>query len=128
MMDHINKSFAGLEAASKQGKVHYTGAALFVYHGVTQDFAKPFTLDIGYLAADDAKAAGEFKVRKLDEFRCATVLYTGPVTSIHAAYGKLMPALGKAGHKPTTENREYYMYYETPDSPNDVTMVAVGIE
>jgi effector-binding domain-containing protein len=114
--------------SQEEGKVRSVGPDLFVYRGLTGDMGKPFTLEMGFPVAEDAKAFGNFRIRKLDPVRCATILYTGPTARISKAYEKLMPAIFAAGLKPTGESREFYLYWENPDSLNNVVQIQVGIE
>jgi effector-binding domain-containing protein len=92
------------------------------------DMTKPFTLDIGIETVDDAKPTDDLKVRKLSRFKCATMLYTGSLQNLSKVYEKLVPAALAAGHKLTGESREFYLYWEGPDSKNNVVQVQVGIE
>jgi effector-binding domain-containing protein len=115
-----------LEKLEADKKVIYTGTAIFVYRGVTEDFSKKFTLQVGFPVKEGTEGQGRFKVRKLAPFKCATILYGGPISSVSQAYEKLMGAVGS--RKRTGENREYYLHWEGEDSPNNVEMIAVGVE
>ena len=75
---------------------------------------------------DGTEAQGDFKVRRLEPFKCATVLYGGPISSIPKAYEKVFGGLG--GATPTGETREYYFHFEGVESPNNVQLVAVGLK
>jgi effector-binding domain-containing protein len=121
----------GVEKVAKlmsDNKIFPSGPPMFVYHGASPDPAVEFTLDIGYIAPDDAKAAGDLKVTKLEKFHCMSVLYTGPAATIATAYEKVYPDLSKAGHTPASESREMFLYWEAPDSPNNVMQVSAGIQ
>lgn len=109
-------------------KIVPSGPPMMVFHGATPDPAADFTLDIGLIVPDDAKPAGDLKVDKLEKFRCMSVLYTGPVKGVSAAYQKVYPDLARAGHTPTAESREMLLYWEGEDSPNNVIQVSVGIK
>ena len=63
----------------------------------------------------------------LAAFRCASVTYTGPVTTIDKAYDRLIPAIQRAGLITTDETRELYLNWEGPDSPTDEVLVAIGL-
>ena len=119
-----------LEKVEAPKKVNYPGAVIFVYRGATTDMQKKFKLQIGYAVADgtQAPAGGEFKVRRLEPFKCATVLYGGPISSVGTAYEKLFGTIGRDGRKPTDESREYYFHWEGEQSVNNVEMVAVGVQ
>jgi effector-binding domain-containing protein len=123
-----SKTLEKVAKLMSDNKIFPVGPPMFVYHGASPDPAAEFTLDIGYLVPDDAKAAGDLKVTKLEKFHCMSVLYTGSVKGIAAAYGKVYPDLSNAGHTPTSESRELFLYWEGEDSPNNVIQVSAGIQ
>jgi effector-binding domain-containing protein len=110
----------------KEKKVTYAGCGVFVYFGASSDPTKKFKLQVSFAVADDTKPMGDFKVRRLEPFKCLTVLYGGPLASIARAYEKVFGNLG--GNTPTGETREYYLDWESVESPNNVELVAVGIK
>ena len=67
-------------------------------------------------------------MRPLDAFKCAALVLSGPVSALGDAYQKLYGDLVPAGYKPTGEMRELILYWEGEGSPNNVVMIAVGIE
>jgi effector-binding domain-containing protein len=115
-----------LQKLVKEKKVSYAGCGVFVYFGASADPTKKFKLQVSFAVAEDTKPQGEFKVRKLEPFKCLTVVYAGPLASISRAYEKAFGNLG--GSVPTGETREYYLDWEGVDSPNNVELVAVGIK
>jgi len=118
-----------LEKLREEKKVSSGGSLIFVYHDAVMDLGKKFKLDVGFVVPEGTKAPdGGFKVRTLEPFKCATVLYGGPITSVASAYEKVMPAATGQGRKLTGESREYYLYWEGDQSVNNVEMIAVGIE
>jgi DNA gyrase inhibitor GyrI len=115
-----------LNALVKEKKVVFDGAAVFVYRGASPDPTKKFKLQVSFAVAEDTKPQGDFKVRKLEPFKCATVLFGGPVASVAKAYEKLFGGLGS--NTPTDESREYYLNWEGVESDNNVELIAVGIK
>src|SRR4051812_4526627 len=115
-----------LETLVKEKKVVFAGGTIFVYHGASQDPAKKVKLQVSFAVEEGTEAQANFKVRRLEPFKCRTVLYGGPISSISRAYEKLFGNL--AGDKPTEETREYYLHFEGVDSPNNVQLVAVGVK
>lgn len=128
LMEPVGKMIPLLSQAIDEGKIRPAGPLMFIYTGLGQDMTKPFDLEIGWCAWDKAKDVGELKVRKLAAFKCATMLYTGPVTKIGKVFEKLMPAVAVANLTPTGETREAYLYWEGPGSANNVIQVQVGIK
>lgn len=125
----VEKSMAPLAKAAEENKFRINGPMLFIYKGVQEDMSKPFTLEIGYLVAEGAKDAGEVKVRKTAAFKAATVLYTGAVANLSKGYEKVFGGLGQAGLVPVQgEFREFYLYWEKPDSTNNIIQLQVGVK
>ena len=128
MGEQIHQAMQGLAEGIKNGQVPVTGAPIFVYHGASMDPSKRFTLDVGFPVEEGAKEFGDFKLKKLDQFHCATVLYSGPVQQVSNAYQQLFADLMAAGHEPTDEIRESYLLWEDESSVNNVTLIEVGIK
>ena len=112
----------------QENRVNITGPGEFVYHGVTQDPTKPFQLEIGFPVAEGTKEAGDCKVRKLEAFHCASVIYSGPVAQVGQAYQQLFTELFAAGMQPTGETREMYLYWESPESANNIELIMAGVQ
>ena len=126
--DVVNKYIPLLVDGIQEGKIIQKSCAMFVYKGMVEDMSKPFTLEVGWCVSDKAKEVGELKLRKTAEFKCATILYTGSLSNRGKAYEKLMPAVLAAGLKPAGDSREMYLYFEEPESPNNVVQIQMGIK
>jgi effector-binding domain-containing protein len=116
-----------LQQAMKDAGAAPTGPGTFVYQGITQDPNKPFTLEIGFPVAEGTKEAGDMKVRTLEAFHCASVIYSGPISQVTQAYQQAFTDLFTAGLQPTGETREMYLYWEAIDSPNNIELIMVGV-
>ena len=127
MADPVGRMLPALMRASAEGKVRPAGPIIMMYHDL-KDLSQPFTLDVGCSAQPDTKPVGTFKVRKVEPFRCATVLFTGPIKHIGEAYQKLVADLDGAHLTTTGTSREFYLYWEGPDSPNNVVQIQMGIQ
>lgn len=127
MSEPVERTIAAMEKAITEGKFRPSGPLVFVYRDL-KDPGQPFTLDVGFCVPDDTAAFGDYKVRKVEPFKCATVLFSGPLSKVPEAYNKVMGALPALNLKPTTTVREFYLYWETPDSPNNIVQIQVGIE
>jgi len=123
----VNTIMPALMEGLAGGKFIQKGPAVFVYQGVMGDQQAPFDLEVGFPVPDGAKGFDGFKTRKLKAFRCATILVTGSTAHFGEAYQKLFAGIGQAGHRPTGETREAYLYWEGPESPNNVTQIQAGI-
>ena len=122
-----DRIMASLHAATREGHAMGAGPPIFIYHGMTEELNKPFELQVGLPVPPDTKPYGEFKVRTLDAFHCATVIYSGPVESLGKAYDKLIGQMLEAHLSPGNESREIYFFWEGPESPNDALQVQIGI-
>jgi effector-binding domain-containing protein len=128
MGEFIHATIDAMEQGMKNGSFHPDGPALFLYHGITQDPTHKFTLDVGFPVADGTKEFADFKVKALEQYHCATVLYSGPIMSIGQGYQQLFADLIGAGLQPTGEVRDYYLMWEGPESVNNVTLIAVEVK
>ncbi|HEY2585981.1 MAG TPA: GyrI-like domain-containing protein [Tepidisphaeraceae bacterium] len=127
MSEPVERTIAAMEKAITEGKIHPSGPLVFVYRDL-KDPNQPFTLDVGFGVPDDTAAFGNYQVRKVEPFKCATVLFSGPLAKVPEAYNKLMGALPALNLKPTTTVREFYLYWETPDSQNNIVQIQVGVQ
>lgn len=121
------RTIGELQTAIHDGKFHPDGPLVFIYHDM-MDLSQPFTLDVGFAVPEGTSAFGSSKVQKTEAFKCATVLFSGPLSHLSDAYGKAMESVGRAGLKPTGTFREVYLYWENPQSPNNVIQIQVGVQ
>ena len=128
MLDVINKYIPVMTKGIEEGELRSGGSAMFVYKGMTEDMSKPFTLEVGWCVPPNAKAFGELQLRKVKAAKCATILYTGSVANMPKMYEKLMPAIKAAGLTPAGDMREMYLYWENPESANNVIQVQVEVK
>ena len=127
MVETIGKHLPAVTKALDEGKARSAGCALFMYRDV-KDMTQPFNMEIGWVVPEDTKPVGDLKVRKVEPFKCATILMTGPVANIGKAYEKLHGAMAAAGIKPGTESHEMYLYWESPESLNNVVQIQMAIQ
>jgi effector-binding domain-containing protein len=128
--DAIGEAMPKITKAAEDGKFRLTAPFVLMYPGGTAHVApeKPFKLQIGMKVDGDATAAGDVKVRTTQEFRAATMIYTGPPSGVGEAYQKLIPAIRQAGLEPSGEDREFTFYWEGFESPNNIVLIQVGVK
>jgi molybdopterin synthase sulfur carrier subunit len=124
--DAVRRTLPALQKGMSEGKFRPAGPLVLIYQNMT-DRTKPFTLDIGFIVPTETVGFEQFKVRQEDAFRCATVLFSGPISRIPQAYDKLMSAVSAAELKPTMTFREINLFWEGPESPNNVIQIQAGI-
>jgi molybdopterin synthase sulfur carrier subunit len=125
--DVVRATLPGLQKGMSDGKFRPAGPLVLIYQNMT-DRSQPFTLDIGFIVSRETVGFEQFKVRQENTFRCATVLFSGPISSIPQAYDKLMSAVSAAELKPTMTFREINLFWEGPESPNNVIQIQAGIQ
>jgi DNA gyrase inhibitor GyrI len=127
----VKAGFDRVFAAALAARLLVTRPTMLVYQGNPHFHPQqPFKMEIGVIVGDDAQLdpAADLKIRKTEPFKCATILYTGPVNEQGQAYQKLIPAMKAAGLAPTGEEREMCLYWEGPESLSNVFMMMVGIK
>jgi effector-binding domain-containing protein len=126
MGEAIGRVMPRLFEAQREGRVVSAGPVVFVYTG--GDATSPFLLEMGFPVAAGTAPVSEAKVRRLDDFHCASLVYCGALKHLGKAYDALGRAVERAGLKHSGEMREYYLYFEDDDSPNNVTLLQYRIE
>ena len=117
-----------LEEAIDGGEVKVTAAPLFIYEGATGEMNKPFQLLVGFPVAAGTKPQGDLQVKQLEPYHCATVIYSGSMQNVGQAYQKVFTDLFAAGLKPSGGSREMHMYFESPESPNNIFQIQVAVQ
>lgn len=126
--DVVRAAMEQMGEAIAEGKVPVAGPPLFIYTGATAEMDKPFDLQIGFPVHEGAAAEGDMKLRDLPAFRCATAVFSGSMAHIGQAYQQLFAQIGEAGLVPTGETREMHLYFESPESPNNVVLIQAGVK
>jgi effector-binding domain-containing protein len=127
----VGDAFRRIFEAAVEAKLLIVRPTMMVYQEnphINFDPAKKFKVDVGVIVEDQTQAIGDLKVRKTEPFKCATIMYTGHVTQQGKAYEKLIPALKAAGLTPTGEEREMCLFWEGPESHNNVFLMQIGIK
>jgi len=123
----IGELVGNVMAALKEANVQTLGGEIAIYKQATEA-GKPFTLEGGFSVPAESKAVGDLKVRKVEPFRGATMIYSGSIGRLWDGIQKLQQEMARAGLKSNGEYREYYLYWEDVNSPNNVMLLAFGIE
>jgi effector-binding domain-containing protein len=126
----VGEAMGKVQKAAEDGTIKVDGPFVITYPKgsahLTPD--KPFQAHIGLIVQEGSKGGGDVKVRKTEPFKAATVLYTGSVFEVGRCYQKLFPAIDKMGLAPSGEAREFTLYFEELESPNNVVLVQVGVK
>jgi effector-binding domain-containing protein len=126
--DPTLRTIASLRQLIASSGLRPSGPILFVYHDPTEDPGAVFELEIGIPVSGSTAATGDFTVRTLPSFRCATMVYRGPLNLLALAHDKLIREMIAAGFIPSDQTRESYLVWEGADSSKNVVQVEVGIQ
>lgn len=129
MGEPVGKALGSLIKTAGDNKLPLVGPVMHYYYGAPHAAPdKGFKMETGFFVQEGSQGPGEYKVRELPKLKCATVLYTGPAPRIGDAWQKVYKAISEQRLTPTGEERELYLYWEGPDSPNNIVQVMVGIK
>jgi effector-binding domain-containing protein len=109
-----------IEDAISHGVVHPSGAMVFTYNGATGEPDKKFDLRVGVYIDRKVEAGSGIETSDEPALKCATLVYRGSLAHLKEAFAKLYQEIGARGLTPTDVSREIYLYWEGPDSPNNV--------
>jgi effector-binding domain-containing protein len=127
IIEPIMREIPVLQHLIASGQVKSSGPILLIYHDPSENLDARFDLDIGLPIRESRTADGEFHIRPLPTFRCATVIFRGPMKFLPAAYNKLIPDMIAGGLNPSGETRESYLVWKGASSPDNVVQIEVGI-
>jgi hypothetical protein len=83
-----------------------------------------YHLHAGYMVAPGTPATGEVQVRDVPPALVASIVTCCDIHSIWKCYSPLMDFMNQNGLQPLEEGwREYTLYFEGPDSMNNITWV-----
>ena len=83
-----------------------------------------YHMQAGYMVAPGTPAVGEAKVRDIPATLVASIVTCCDIHSIWKSYAPLMEFMNQNGLQPLDEGwREHSLYFEGPDSQNNITWV-----
>ena len=104
-----------------------TGPMQFVYYGCDDKMDTKFTLEIVMAVDQEKPYNGKYKFKELKGFTCASTFHKGNINKIGETYEKFMPELIKSGKQVGDQSREVYHKWVSPESPENITEIQVGI-
>jgi hypothetical protein len=124
--DTSKKEIPKLYLAMRASNIQPHGPLVYIFQGLTADPTAVFHMKIGIAVNENAVAPDGYAVDPLPPVACQTILYGGPFAKIGQAFQQLIPILygGSPDSTPTGEIREYFLYFEDANSPNNVTLIA----
>lgn len=102
-----------------------TGSQHWIYYGADGNSDTIFKLDIAFPIKKGQSAKN---VKKIDTFKCATLIHKGAWENFKQSYEKLVSEIFATGHKMTGETRELYHTVDFENPTNNVTEIQIGIK
>jgi effector-binding domain-containing protein len=125
----VGEALGGIVKATAGARLSVTGPVLQVYRGAAHTTPdKGFKMEAGFLVKAGSKGIGDYRVRELPKYKCASIVYVGPGHRLGDAWRNLYKSVQDKGITPTDEERELILYFEGVDSPNNVVQVMVGVK
>ncbi|HEY1686893.1 MAG TPA: hypothetical protein VGG19_19180 [Tepidisphaeraceae bacterium] len=128
MMQTISKDIQNLMITANAAHIDRRGPLTILMRGVSDNPNHPFDLQVGFKVNKGTAAPTGYVVTDVPSTKTAVVLFSGPLMQVRQAYGKLYTSIFGAGLAPSMNIREYILYYEDVDSPNNVAMAGVELQ
>lgn len=117
-----------LQDARAEGKVQYASQLIVTMTDLAGIGPGSIKVRAGYLVRPDTTAPDGFTLGQLESQRAATTIFSGPPTGMRDAFVQLYQELAAAGLEPTGERRQMILYYEGPESENNVYLLQVLVK
>jgi effector-binding domain-containing protein len=119
IMSVADREIGNMYAEAQKLGLQESGPMQFVYYGCDEKPDTKFKLEIA-MVVDQEKPYDE-------GFTCATTVHNGDISKIGETYEKLIPELFKSGRQITDHSREVYHKWVSPESPENVTEIQIGV-
>ncbi len=124
----LDRLIAALDSACDAAGMRSIGPVVLRYGTQPGAGADVWWMEAGYPVRPGTPAAPGTVVRDLPAFRCATLLYSGSLAHMGIAHERLTSGIRAAGLRAGAEGREWYLYFEGDDSPNNVMLLQRQIQ
>ena len=123
------ETFASVGRKATDLRLGQNGPIFLTFFGYKGDPSQSFTLeaDFPYFTKNE-QYQGPFAYGAAAKFKCACVIYQGPLAGSAAAWEKLVQDARNAGYHLTDESREVFLNWEDAESKNGVIELQLGIE
>ena len=101
---------------------------VIIYEGNTGEPDTEFTVKLAVPVAAGTAAPAGFESAELPAYRAYTLVFSGPVSHLGKAYGMAYERLFQDGKFPEGSSREHVLYWEGEESPNNVSVIQIGIQ
>lgn len=104
-----------------------SGPLHFVYYGCCDKPDTKFTLEIALVVDQEKPYNGKYRFKELEKLTCVTTTHHGDINKIGETYEMFMTEIYKSGKHVTDQSREVYHKWISPESPDNITEIQVGI-
>jgi effector-binding domain-containing protein len=125
-MNHIMDAEVQRTVAAARSRI--SGPLVLIMHNMTGNPDQLFDVETGFPVNPGGEAPDGFAIINIPTKRFATVIFSGSLMQMGAAYHKLYSAIFGAGMMPGEESRQYFLYWEGIDSVNNVVMISVEVQ
>jgi effector-binding domain-containing protein len=127
IMSVADREIGNMYAEAQKLGLQESGPMQFVYYGCDEKPDTKFKLEIAMVVDQEKPYDGKYKFKELEGFTCATTVHNGDISKIGETYEKLIPELFKSGRQITDHSREVYHKWVSPESPENVTEIQIGV-
>ena len=119
----IAKAFPELYAKLQAAHIAPKGSPIVIFKSLQNKGGTPVDIDVAVPLPANTVAPEGFQVRVLPSIPSVTAIIRGPFSSLKDAYLQFFSELAMTGKVPQGELRQRTLYYEGPNSPNNIVLV-----
>jgi hypothetical protein len=120
---HMGPLIGKMEDAHKLGFGEAEKPPLLVMFTDIPDEPRWYDIQAGYSVPQGTVPCGEAWVRAIEPALVASILVWGSLEAVVKGYGPLLEFMKANGYKDIVGWREWYLYWESEDSTNNITWV-----
>lgn len=108
-----------------------TGPMVFVYRDMSAEMPpeKSFDLEIALPVADSSTYSGDAQRSTLGALKYVETVHEGDLATMgEQTYAGFLQAIAEAGLQTSTEIREVYTHFVSPDAPANITHIQIGVQ
>jgi effector-binding domain-containing protein len=109
-------------------KMEITGPVYWIYYGMDGNPQTNFTLEIAVPVLCQNHYEGNFLLKELPEFKCASMIHYGSWYEMPGSYSQLMGEVFKNDLTFSGVSREVYLNIDFLDMERNITEIQVGLD
>jgi effector-binding domain-containing protein len=111
-----------------ENKMEITGPVYWIYYGMDGNPQTNFTLEIAIPVLCETRYKGNFQLKELPEFKCASMIHFGSWYDMPGSYSQLIGEVLKNNLALSGVSREVYLNINFLDMERNITEIQVGID